>query len=138
HPGDHQLKRIFGLRVHAVRVNADESYALRGVLLCRCAGYLVRPDDIRAVVAGEEHDQDPSVLEAVQRIRTAVRCRQIEVRRLLAELQCECHGNYPLLAVHYSRFGTPGVVWAWRYGRTVWCGEERQRFCPDNLAGYSP
>ena len=73
HPLNHVIKRIIGIRVAAIGIDANETDSLRGESFGRLAGNLVGTHHIRTVVAGEEDDQNLGLFEVGQIIGATIR-----------------------------------------------------------------
>ena len=85
HPLDHVIEAILGVGVWAVGVDAHEPDPLGNELLRRLAGHLVRPKNVRAMVAGEK-DHQHILVKIAHPIGVAVRRGQLEIRDLVADL----------------------------------------------------
>ena len=91
HPLHHVREIILGVSVRAVRIDGDKANAARRELLHGSPCGLIRADDVRAMIAGEENHQHGIGGEIIERIRFSIGRREPEVRRARADLQGEAH-----------------------------------------------
>ena len=80
HSRNHMGEVVIRIRILAIRIDSGKSDSTVPKRLRRLSGHLIRPHHIRAVIAGEENDQDFRFSEVAKGIAISVCSRQIKVR----------------------------------------------------------